>query len=129
VTAYSRPYEAERSPQVPEAAPAVVMDQRGNYWRVYPKGTHGADDAMWSMCPTSGENYDSESIAVYRQGRDLSAKDAQELLARIEQATDDPLLLRAARSALQAWTTGRDMVTEAELLLQFIGIRMGVING
>lgn len=111
----------------PEAAPYVVMDQRGNYWRVFPKGTlAGADEDMWSMCPTSAENYASEAIAVYRQGRDLSAKDAEELLSRIFCNTDDDLLKRAAKSAWQAWTTGRDMVTEAELLLQQIAIRLGV---
>lgn len=104
----------------PEAAPAVVMDHRGNYWRVYPKGALvGVDEDTWSMCPTSTENYDSQPIAVYRQGRDLSAKQMQELLARVE-ADDDPLLTKAAQGAWNAWITGRDMVTEAELLMQMI---------
>jgi len=103
------------------------MDQRGNYWRVFPKGTlAGADEDMLSMCPTSGDNYKSEPVAIYRQGRDLSAKQMQELLARIDHATDDDLLKRAAQNAWEAWTTGRDMVTEAELLIQLIGVRLSV---
>lgn len=106
---------------MPEAAPSVVMDQHGNYWRVYPKGTLlGVDEDMWSMCPVSQGNDDTVPIAVYRQGRDLSAKDAHDLLAKIESATDDLLLLRAARGALQAWVIGRDAITEAEIMLRMI---------
>lgn len=112
--------------QFPEAAPAVVMDQRGNYWRVYPAGhVLGAEGETWSMCPVSTENYDSEPIAVYRQGRDLSAKQAQELLSRIFCRTDVEILKTAATAAWHAWVTGRDMVTEAELLLQKIAIQVG----
>ena len=112
--------------RVPEAAPCVVMDQRGNYWRLFPKETLGTDEDMWSMCPTSAENYASEPVAIYRQGRDLSMREAEAMLARIKSATDDPLLIKAAESAWYAWCGGRDMVTEAELLLQGVAIRLGV---
>lgn len=109
---------------LPEAAPAVVMDQRGNYWRLYPKGTlPGAGEDMLSMCPTSPDNYHSETIAIYRQGRDLSVQQVHDMCAQVAAATDDPLLRRAAENARQAWLTGRDMVTEAELLLEMIAIR------
>ena len=111
----------------PQAAPAVWMDQRGNYWRVYPKGTlPGADEDTLSMCPTSTENYPSEPFAIYREGRDLSVQQIRDLLARIEAATDDTLLKNAAQNAVAAWTTGRDMITEAELLIQMIGVRLGI---
>lgn len=51
-------------------APAVVMDQRGNYWRLFPKGTlPGADEDMWSACPTGGGNYNSEPVEIYWPAR------------------------------------------------------------
>lgn len=109
-----------------EGAPAVWMDQRGNYWRAYPAGDPHPTEPVLSMCPTSTANYASAPIEVYRTGRDLSAEDVHTLLAHIEDATEDEVLRRAARGAMYAWVAGRDAITEAEILLHQIGLKVGV---
>ncbi len=117
--------ETGRPARVPTPAPAIWMDQRGNYWRWFPKGDPDPEGDTLSIPPTSTENYHSEPVAIYRQGRDLSAQQMQDLLTRIEHLTDDPLLVKVAQSAWYAWTTGRDAITEAELLMQMVAIRIG----
>ena len=107
------------------AAPAVVMDQHGNYWRMYPAGTFlGVEEDTFSMCPTTDANYEAAPVAIYREGRDLSGRQMAEMLAHIDLATADPLLKRAAVNAFYAWTMGRDMITEAEIFIQMVAVQV-----